>query len=158
MRVWRICRERHASNAFSGEGSRLTSGRWNSEGVPVAYASEHLSLAAIELFVHVPKRDEPLDLMAVEGEFPIAAEMVLKQQRDITKRLGGGWRFDMDATRSLGDKWFRVGTSAVMMVPSVVVDVEWNILLNPEHRDFAKLKILQVRPFRFDERMFKTKS
>jgi RES domain-containing protein len=158
MRVWRICRERHASNAFSGEGSRLTAGRWNSEGVPVAYASEHLSLAAIELFVHVPKRDEPLDLMAVEAEFPIAAETALKQQQDITSRLNAGWRFDMAATRALGEKWFRARTSAVTMVPSVVIDVEWNILLNPEHADFAKLKVLQVRPFRFDERMFTTKS
>jgi RES domain-containing protein len=158
MRVWRICRERHASNAFSGEGARLTSGRWNSEGVPVAYASEHLSLAAVELFVHVPKRDEPRDLMAVEAEFPIATETALKQQQDITSRLNASWRFDMTETQALGDEWFRARTSAVMMVPSVVIDVEWNILLNPEHADFAKLKVLQVRPFRFDERMFTTQS
>ena len=155
MRIWRICRERHATQAFSGEGSRLTSGRWNSEGVPVAYASEHLSLAALELFVHVPKRDEPHDLVAVEAEFPITEEMMQKQQREITSRLDAGWRFDIDGTRMIGDIWFEQNSSAAMLVPSVDIDVEWTILLNPQHADFVKLSILQVRPFRFDERMFK---
>jgi RES domain-containing protein len=154
MRIWRICRERHAARAFSGEGSRLTSGRWNSEGVPVAYASEHLSLAAIELFVHVPKRDEPHDLVAVEAEFPLAAEMLQKQQREIGARLGPDWRFEIYSTRAIGDAWFRERSSAVMLVPSVVIDVEWNVLLNPEHEDFSKLRVAQTRPFRFDARMF----
>jgi RES domain-containing protein len=155
MRVWRICRERHAVTAFSGEGSRLTSGRWNSEGVPVAYASEHLSLAALELFVHADQEDEPQDLMAVEAELAIEPEMVTRQQREILKRLGSKWRFDMSATRVLGDEWFATRSSLIMMIPSVVIDVEWNILINPQHRDFATLRIVQKRPFRFDERMFK---
>jgi RES domain-containing protein len=55
----------------------------------------------------------------------------------------------------IGDIWFQQNSSAAMLVPSVLIDVEWNILLNPQHADFAKLSILQVRPFRFDERMFK---
>ncbi len=86
------------------------------------------------------------------------SETALKLQQDITSPPNAGWRFDIAATQALGDRWFRARTSAVMMVPSVVIDVEWNILLNPEHADFAKLKVLQMRPFRFDERMFKTKS
>ena len=155
MRIWRICRERHAAHAFSGDGSRLTSGRWNSEGVPLAYASEHLSLAAIELFVHVTQRDEPRDLVAIEAEFPVAAEVLQKQKREIAARLGTDWRLEMPTTRAIGDAWFRERSSAVMLVPSVVIDVEWNVLLNPEHRDFSKLEVMQTRPFRFDERMFK---
>jgi len=155
MRVWRICRERYAAHAFSGEGSLLTSGRWNSEGVPIAYASAHLSLAALELFVHIKERDEPRDLVAVEAEFHLTDEMMGKLQREIRSRLGARWRFDIDGTRMIGDIWFEQNSSAAMLVPSVVIDVEWNILLNPQHADFAKLSILQVRPFRFDERMFK---
>jgi len=157
MRVWRICRERHAETAFSGEGSRLTSGRWNSEGVAVAYASEHLSLAALELFIHVDREDEPQDLVAIEAELPIEPKTVLKQQSEILKRLGLDWRFDLPTTRGMGDKWFSARDSLVMLVPSVVIDVEWNILINPEHPDFSKLSIVQKRPFRFDERMFKRK-
>ena len=121
----------------------------------MAYASQHLSLAAIELFVHVVEEDEPRDLVSVEAEFPITEEMVEKQQHEIASRLHEGWQFDLDATRAMGDRWFRGNSAAVMLVPSVVIDVEWNILLNPQHADFAKLKILQARPFRYDKRMFK---
>jgi RES domain-containing protein len=42
-----------------------------------------------------------------------------------------------------------------MAVPSVVIEVEWNVLINPQHAGFAEMKIVQRRPFRFDERMFK---
>ncbi len=155
MRVWRICRERHAATAFSGEGSRLTSGRWNSEGVPVAYASEHLALAALELFVHVDQENEPRDLVAVEAELVIDPKIIAKQQSEILKRLGSNWRFELDKTRAIGDKWFAAGESLVMLVPSVVIEVEWNVLINPRHPEFATMKIVQKRAFRFDPRMFK---
>ena len=48
---WRIDRPRR--NAFSGEGARRFGGRWNSPGVAVVYLSEHQSLAALEIFVHL---------------------------------------------------------------------------------------------------------
>ena len=154
MRVWRICRERHAGKAFSGEGARLTSGRWNSEGVPMAYASEHLSLAALELFVHSDQEDEPQDLAAVEAEVAIGPEVVAGQQAALLKRLGPNWRIDLSATRALGEEWFAAKESLVMLVPSVVIEVEWNVLINPLHAEFATMKIVQQRAFRFDARMF----
>jgi RES domain-containing protein len=157
MRVWRICSERHAATAFSGEGSRITSGRWNSEGVPVAYASEHLSLAALELFIHIDDEDEPKDLVAVEAEIAISAEVVARQKAEIVKRLEPSWRFNLTATRARGNEWFAAQHSLVMLVPSVVIEVEWNVLINPIHADFAKMKIVQQQSFRFDERMFKTR-
>jgi RES domain-containing protein len=157
MRVWRICRERHAETAFSGDGSRLASGRWNSEGVPVAYASEHLSLAALELFVHVDQEDEPHDLVAVEAELAVDPMTVRKQQSEILKRLDPNWRLELTQTRAMGDKWSSARDSLVMMVPSVVIDVEWNVLINPQHPHFSALRIVQSRPFRFDERMFRVR-
>jgi RES domain-containing protein len=155
MRVWRICSERYADTAFSGAGSRITSGRWNSAGVPVAYASEHLSLAALELFIHVDSEDEPKDLVAVEAELGIDPEIVAQQKVKMLAQLGPKWRFDITTTRDLGDEWLAAQDSLVMAVPSVVIEVEWNVLINPQHAGFAEMKIVQRRPFRFDERMFK---
>jgi len=157
VRVWRIVRERHVAEPFSGEGSRRFPGRWNSRGLPLAYSSERLSLAAIELFVHVVEEDEPGDLMAIEAEIAIDAKTVARQQSDVLKRLKTDWRFDVGATRAMGDEWFAARESLVMLVPSVVIEVEWNVLINPQHADFAGLKVVQTRPFRFDERMFKAK-
>ena len=152
MLVWRICRERHAATAFSGEGARLAGGRWNSEGVPMAYASEHLSLAALELFVQVGTRDASGDLVAVQAEIP---EPHGAAHWDAWKKqLPQEWRFQRELTRSLGDAWIRAKEPLAVRVPSVVIDVEWNVLINPAHPRAKAIKLVQQRPFRFDERRF----
>ena len=52
-KAWRLIKERHKKNAFTGEGARIAGGRWNHRGIVVVYTSETLSLAVIELFVHL---------------------------------------------------------------------------------------------------------
>src|SRR4029077_2956470 len=51
--AWRIVRAAHVNSAFTGEGARVYGGRWNSRGTRVIDVSEHESLAALELFVHL---------------------------------------------------------------------------------------------------------
>jgi RES domain-containing protein len=82
-------------------------------------------------------------------------KIVEEQKRSILNRLGSNWRYEVSLTRDLGDAWFAARESLVMLVPSVVIEVEWNLLINPRHADFPRMKIVQQRPFRFDERMFK---
>ncbi|SEG59826.1 RES domain-containing protein [Bryocella elongata] len=154
MRFWRIVQAKHAAHAFSGEGARLFGGRWNSRGMAMAYASEHLSLAALEMFVHLVDRSAPDDLVAVQAEFPVSAKEGARMQGAIRQAVPLSWREEVEATRLLGDAFLAAGESAVMLVPSAVVAVEWNVLLNPEHAEFGKLKVLGAEPFRFDPRMF----
>lgn len=152
MLVWRICRERHASTAFSGEGAALWGGRWNSKGVPMAYASDSLALAALELFVQIgPTREEPDDLVALQAEVAVDVESNLANAEGLLK----DWRFDLESSRLTGDAWVEQKQSLAVRVPSVVIEVEWNVLINPEHPSFTALKIVQKMPFRFDKRMFK---
>jgi RES domain-containing protein len=40
-------------------------------------------------------------------------------------------------------------------VPSVLIEGEWNVLLNPAHPDAKKIRVVEKKPFRFDERMFR---
>jgi RES domain len=68
MRFWRICRERYAAEAASGEGARLFGGRWNNRGVRVVYASMSSALAAMETFVNLEPNLQPDDLASIEGE------------------------------------------------------------------------------------------
>jgi RES domain-containing protein len=59
------------------------------------------------------------------------------------------------ALRKIGDDWFRQASSAVLKVPSVIVVLEYNYLLNPLHPDFKKITIGPPTPFLFDPRLRK---
>jgi len=152
MRLWRICRRAHAASAFSGEGARLYGGRWNSQGVTVVYTSPSLALAAVEAFVHLEPNLRPDDLVSIAAEMPddIASE------RLNLKSLSRKWyELRDESLGTLGDRWIRAGETLALHVPSAAIRGEWNVLLNPEHSDFRKLKIEKPKPFEFDLRMFR---
>jgi len=151
MRIYRICRALHAASAFSGEGARLFGGRWNSRGVPMVYASSSLALAAIELFVHIEPSQLPEDLVS------IAAELAFDPERSPLPQLPTAWWSEtaLPQTRALGDAWIRSAESLAIRVPSVPIRSEWNVLLNPIHREINTLRIEEPQPFAFDARMFK---
>ena len=72
LSLWRIVKRKYADTAFSGEGAFLVGGRWNSQGRRIVYTSETLSLAALEIFVHMEIEDMPFHLVA-----KISSKMVL---------------------------------------------------------------------------------
>lgn len=57
------------------------------------------------------------------------------------------------STREFGSRWVAESRSVVLRVPSIVVDGEFNYLLNLRHPDFARLAIGEPRPFSFDPRL-----
>jgi RES domain-containing protein len=122
----------------------------------MAYTSEHLSLAVCEVFVHVSAPEEADDMMSLAAEFAISEQEIERQKRWILDRLPADWReLGSVATRALGDEWAQSARSVCMFVPSAVIDGEWNILINPEHPDAREIKIVETKPFQFDQRMFK---
>jgi len=150
MRFWRICRRRYAADAASGEGARLYGGRWNSRGVRVVYASTSLALAAVEAFVNLEPNLRPADLVFIEGEIPHAVEI----GRINLKTLPEDWHETRnESLRRFGD-WIRKGETAALLVPSAIRG-EWNVLLNPLHRDFSTIQLREPEPFEFDVRMFR---
>jgi len=155
MRVWRICRDRHVTAAFSGEGARRFGARWNGAGVPMVYTSLSLSLAVVETFVHLEVAGEPDDLVSLEVELP-GDEM--GAERVAIRNLPADWRMvNHPALRIIGAEWAESRRSLVLLVPSVAVGGEWNALVNPEHADAGRIKIIETKPFRFDARMFQAR-
>jgi len=150
MRIWRICRAPYAD--FSGEGARRFGGRWNSRGVPVVYASTSLALAAIELFVHLEPGQAPSDLVYLSATLPEGEPARTLQSAD----LPPAWWTDsvLDATHKLGDAWIAARSSLALLVPSVPIRAEWNVLVNPHHPRLSELQIDPPQPFVFDARMF----
>jgi len=53
----------------------------------------------------------------------------------------------------IGAEWIRSERSAVLSIPSVIVDHERNYLLNPLHEDFKRIKLSPPKPFRVDLRL-----
>lgn len=148
--AWRIFKKRH--KAAGGEGARRFGGRWNSKGVAVVYTSQTASLAALEMLVHLHAHEILSAYLLAEVSF----DESLVEEVSISK-LPVNWRKDPAplALQAIGDQWVAQGSSAVLRVPSVLVDTEWNYLFNPNHPDFAKCKFGKPRPFRFDSRLVK---
>jgi RES domain-containing protein len=152
VRAWRLVRPARGSRAeaFSGEGARLFGGRWNSVGVPVVYVSSTLALAALETLVHADRTSLTRDWASFEIVMPEDAILELRDED-----LPADWRATpvSPGARSVGDAWIAEAASAALSVPSAIVPVERNYLLNPAHADFETLEIRGPRAFRFDDRL-----
>lgn len=151
MRVWRICSRRY--RRFDGEGARLYGGRWNYAGTSIVYTSGSLSLAALELFVHVDTDLAPDGLVAIPVDIP---EDVTVGTVDIAK-LPRNWRAfpAPEALKDIATAWVKESSTAVLAVPSAVIPSEQNYLLNPRHPDFRRIRIQKAITFEFDPRLWK---
>jgi len=145
---WRIDKPRRS--AFSGEGARRFGGRWNSPGVAVVYLSEHQSLAALEVFVHL----QPL--IPHEKYLAYFVEWDAAQMEELSlKKLPPDWRASPPgpATMQIGDQWVREARSVVLAVSSAIVPAERNFLLNPAHPRFRQVRLHKPIDFVFDPRL-----
>lgn len=59
------------------------------------------------------------------------------------------------AIQHIGDEWVATGRSAVLLVPSAVVESESNFILNVAHPDFKTIKFGRQLPYMFDPRLLK---
>lgn len=151
LTVWRLVTARFAKSAFSGEGARLYGGRWNRKGVPLVYTAGSQSLAMLEMLV----QDEPLRARYVMIEVRIPKGMTIDRIK--VEDLPPDWR-DIVAREKLqviGTEWTRKRSAAVLAVPSAVIPVETNYLLNPLHPDFRRIKIGKPQKFETDLRLIK---
>lgn len=151
MRVWRLARAAYA--VLDGEGARRYGGRWNEPGTAVVYASAHLSLAALEVLVHLDVDLVPGDLTAYEIEVPEGLDL----EEVSTSQLPDGWDRAARSTacRAFGEQWVQERRGAVLLVPSAVVPEERNVLLNPAHPEAAGIRVVRSRPFVFDARLLR---
>jgi len=147
--AWRIVKGKHATTAFDGEGAWRFGGRWNSQGTRVVYTSGSLSLAALETLVHL---NPPVPFRYVA--FHIQFDAALVETVSLAD-LPGEWMEEPPppSTKTIGDHWVKQARSAVLELPSVIIQTESNFLLNPAHPDFKKIKIGKPAPFAWDPRL-----
>ena len=150
MIVYRIANTAH-SDDLSGTGAKLFGGRWNSAGIPMLYCSEHISLSLLELLVHARGNhfSHNLDLVFIKIPDTI---------RPVTLgKLKTNWEKDSAYSQFIGDEFVRNNQNLYMKVPSAVVQLEHNYIINPLHEDFKKVKIANKNNFVPDERLLTIK-
>lgn len=148
MDVFRIVHAKWANNlTASGYAAR-----WNSTGLFVIYAAENCSLACLENLVHRNGFGNDANYSLLTISFPNSVEAFEIHANE----LPIGWN---DVTenghlicRTIGDNWIRNQNSAILFVPSAIIPNERNVLINPNHPDFKKIKFT-TQEFTFDTRL-----
>ena len=149
MIVYRLSKGQYA-NDLSGKGAELVGGRWNSRGNAMLYTSQSIALCVTEIAVHVPLGILPKDYQLIHIEIP--DEDLLEM-----KRLPKDWQSfpHSNSTQMIGDKFLKEHKHLVFKVPSAAVQGEFNFLINPRHKNFNQIKIVELEDFNFDERLFR---
>ncbi len=115
----------------------------------MVHAAETFALAVLENVVHWQTAALPPGLVCVRVTVPRG----LDQERIDELNRAALASNDFTATRSLGNRWYAGGRTAVLWVPSAVSPYESNVLFNQRHADFARLEVHPPEPARVDPRL-----
>ena len=147
MLVYRIANERFI-NELSGKGAELAGGRWNPKGRPALYASSSLALCICEILVHSDKDIPPGNMRFAELFVPDK----LVSDKYFSKDC-------LECSVQKGTEWLRENSSLAIKVPSALLpnnySKDFNIVINPNHKDMPLIKIQGIYPLEFDARLFK---
>lgn len=152
MIVYRLASKKY-SNDLTGIGAEITGGRWNFKGTRVLYTADSRALCMAEIAVHTPVGIMPKDYFMITIEIPDFSQLTQLEVELLPK----DWRkFPYSKlTQELGDSFINKNEVLYIKVPSAVVHGDYNILINPQHSDSDKVKILEIEEFDFDERIFR---
>jgi RES domain-containing protein len=152
MRLYRLVREKYLDGTLSGEGARRGGGRWNNKGISMVYTSEHPALALLEMRAHiVSPATPPIDYHMVVIDCPESSILTLSvadlpQNWDSTP-IG-------PKTTEIGDQFIGENEFLVLRVPSAVLQIGNNFLLNPKHALMKEVSVIQSYVQKFDPRLF----
>lgn len=155
MQAWRIGTDTPAylADDLTGAGAKHTGGRWNTKGNALVYASSSRALACLETIVHLGAGSLPLNRYLVRIDIP---DEVWNNSTVLDLPTAPvGWDALPEGMVSLnfGNSWLASHASAILLVPSIVVSEEQNVLINPAHPDTATIKATKIRKWLYDARL-----
>ena len=138
------------SNDLAGEGARLNGGRWNHISIPCIYASESRALAILEYTVNVNINEIPRSLSITSIEIPDDGIVEVK-----FANLPENWTQipAPTSTKDFGTLLLSKSDKSIIKIPSIIIQREFNFILNPLHADRKKFKIRNVEDFVYDIRI-----
>jgi len=150
MIVYRISNEVY-KNDISGNGAAINGSRWNSKGIKMLYTGEYISLSILESLVHLREIDIPQKQYLLTIQIPD-----IEFQDILLTKLKANWQQHLNYTQWIGEQFIFAGKSLVLKVPSAIVPQEHNFLINPLHKDFKKVKMVNSELLELDKRLLKT--
>lgn len=150
MILYRIANCNYARDT-SGTGAKLYGGRWNSIGTPLHYMASNRALAALEVLSNKTTMSDSRNLCLTVFDLPEKSTQLIN-----TTALPKNWRQypAIPELKGIGDEFVKSGEFLLLRVPSVIIADEYNFLMNVSHPLAHELKIIEVKPFSFDERLF----
>jgi RES domain-containing protein len=146
MTVFRITYPEFTKLTASGKAAR-----WNKEGEFVIYSAENIALACLENAVH--RSGEGLvgsfRLLTIE----IPKKVSIHNISIVNLPIEWTSRRNFDICQDISTSWLNTLKTCVLSVPSVIIPLEKNYLINPQHPDFKYIKLLSVEEFTFDNRI-----
>jgi RES domain-containing protein len=152
MEVFRLSK-REWANELSGKGAAKYGARWNSPGTEIIYTALNRSLAMAEVAVHFSISSIPDDYMMVTIYIPDDVSISVVLESNLPSDWNSFPYFSM--TQVFGDSFIKENKFCLLKTPSAVTKGDYNILINSFHKDFNKIKILNIEPFPLDHRIFK---
>ena len=147
MILWRISKH----STLDGRGGLFAGARWHSHGRPMVYLAESPAGALLEVLVHLEL--SPNAYPSHYGLLKVEAPTSISVRTHDVSAMSPNWLKTLIATRTIGDEWLASKSSAMLRVPSAIVPETFNMLLNPEHPDAAKVRILWHEEYPWDARL-----
>jgi len=150
MVVYRVANVKYKDTALSGIGAEKVGGRWNEIGTRAVYCSENISLALLEYYVHSEKiTNLPKKILVAQIQFP--DEFQIEELDTLPER----WNQDpySSKTTKIFTNLSKNRDFFALKVPSTIVGLESNIILNPLYKEFGKVEISEFIRLPIDERL-----
>jgi RES domain-containing protein len=150
MIVYRVSRDIYSSD-LSGTGAEIHGGRWNSPGRKLLYTAINASLALLEALAWTP-----MSTLLSGGFVLIRIESPDGSLIEIpNSTLSAGWQnlIGYQETQGIGDHWIDSVESLSYKVPSALLPIESNVLINPAHHMMSQVRISEVFDLVFDPRL-----
>ena len=151
MLVYRLLQAAYRDEPLSGQGAALYGGRWNPKGLSLLYTTGSPALSLLEVLVHInPQRIPDYYLVTIDVPDSVRSYWI--------DELPTGWRVTGSAqplpSQTFLLEWLREPDKLVVQVPSSIVPIMANYLINPRHPLFSACQVIDSTPFDIDRRLY----
>jgi RES domain-containing protein len=152
MHIYRFGLKKFISD-LSGQGAKIYGGRWNAVGNAMLYSSYSPSLAMLEFACNASGITKTIQtsLLTLKLDSKVKIEIITLND------LPANWQQvpSPDSLKVIGNNWLKSNKTLALKVPSAIMPLECNLLINSLHKEFFKLEIENFVDMNIDSRILK---